>query len=304
MTHRREFLRQFSQISAGLALAPGYWPILRTGETEKITILHTNDMHSRIDPFPKGAGKLAGKGGAAARSAFIERVRSEEKHVILLDSGDIWQGTPYFNAYEGRLEFELMSQMRYDAATLGNHDFDLGLDGLKKQRAYARFPFICTNYDFSDTQLAGLCQKYEIITKGRIRIGIIGLGIDLAGLVPHENFRGLQIFDPVIEANRWAKKLKREKNCDWVIALSHLGYEYASDKISDRKLARKSEDIDLILGGHTHTFLDGIQTIVNKKGKAVAINQVGFGGAMVGRIDLWFNKKRKKTHPVCQNCWV
>jgi 5'-nucleotidase len=304
MINRRQFLRQFSHISAGIALAPTYWPILGSDETVKITILHTNDTHSRIDPFPRDAGKLAGKGGVAARSAFINRIRSEEKHLILLDSGDIWQGTPYFNAYEGRLEFKLMSQMRYDAATLGNHDFDLGLDGLKKQRSHAKFPFVCTNYDFSDTQLAGLSRKYEIIEKEGVRIGILGLGIELDGLVPYANFRGLQILNPLTEANNWAKKLKREKNCDWVIVLSHLGYEYASDKVSDRKIARDSEHIDLILGGHTHTFLDGIQTVANKKGKAVAINQVGFGGAMVGRIDLWFDKKRKKTYPICQNCWV
>ncbi len=302
--NRRHFIKNLSAVSAATAFVPGYWPFTTDDQTVKITILHTNDTHSRIDPFPADAGKLAGKGGAAARSAYINAVRSREKHTLLLDAGDIWQGTPYFNTYKGRLEFDLMSKMKYDAATLGNHDFDLGLDGLQNQWDRAHFPFICTNYDFSETAMADMTNKYHVIEKGGIRFGILGLGIQLDGLVPPELHSGVKYLDPVEAANSMAKKLKREMNCDWIIVLSHLGYQYASDKISDRKLAKQSENVDLIIGGHTHTFLEGIQTVQNKSGKKVAINQVGFGGAMIGHIDLWFDRDRKKTFPDCQNCWV
>jgi len=304
MMNRRNFIKNLSTASAAYAFFPGFSSLAPYGERVKITILHTNDTHSRIDPFPADAGKLAGKGGAAARSAYINSVRSREKHTLLLDAGDIWQGTPYFNTYKGRLEFDLMSKMKYDAATLGNHDFDLGLEGLQNQWKRAHFPFICTNYDFSDTPLAGMTKKYHIVEKGGIRFGLLGLGIQLEGLVPPDLYGDVKYLDPVIAANSMAKKLKREMDCDWIIALSHLGYHYASDKISDRRLAQQSENIDLIIGGHTHTFLEKIQTVLNKNGKKVAINQVGFGGAMIGHIDLWFDRDRKKTYPDCQNCWV
>jgi 5'-nucleotidase len=301
---RRKFLNHLGAISTGLVCGGSFLPKSFTEDTVKVTILHTNDTHSRIDPFPDYAGKLAGKGGAAARSAYIKAVRSNEEHVLLLDAGDIWQGTPYFNTYKGRLEFELMSKMKYDAATLGNHDFDLGIEGLKAQWDVADFPFICTNYDFSDTALEGLTQNYIIIKKSKIKIGILGVGIQLDGLVPDSLFSGLRYLDPVQQANHMARKLKRDMDCDFVITLSHLGYQYTSDKISDRKLARHSEYIDLIIGGHTHTFLDGIQVVKNKKGEDVAINQVGHGGAMIGHIDLWFDGNKKKRSKDCQNCWV
>jgi len=301
---RRKFLNHLGAISAGYAFGGGYFPRNLAEDTIKITVLHTNDTHSRIDPFPDHAGKLAGKGGAAARSAYINKVRSKENHVLLLDAGDIWQGTPYFNEYQGQLEFDLMSKMKYDAATLGNHDFDLGIDGLIKQWQHAHFPFVCSNYDFSDTALTGLTQDYFVIEKSGIRIGVVGLGIQLEGLVPAKLFSGLKYLDPIETANKMAKKLKRDMNCDFIIALSHLGYQYKSKKVSDRKLARHSENLDLIIGGHTHTFLNGIQTVKNKNGEKVAINQVGYGGAMIGHIELWFDAKKKKRSKVCQNCWV
>jgi len=301
---RRYFLKKAGAASASLAIGAGLWPFQPDAKSVKITLLHTNDTHSRIDPFPADAGNLAGKGGAAARANYIRSVRSREKHTLLLDAGDIWQGTPYFNTYKGRLEFELMSKMKYDAATLGNHDFDLGIEGLLKQWKFAQFPFVCTNYDFSDTGLRGLLKKYLVLERGGIRFGILGLGIQLKGLVPDDLYKGVRYLDPLAEANKMAKKLKRKLNCDFIIALSHLGYRYQSDKISDRKLAKDSEYIDLILGGHTHTFLEGVQTVTNRKGYKVAINQVGFGGAMIGHIDLWFDALGKKRMPNCQNCWV
>ena len=294
-------------MGAGVGLLSlGQFPIQVMGEeVVKITILHTNDVHSRIEPFPEGAGRLSGKGGAARRAAYINKVRAYEPNVLLLDAGDIWQGTPYFNVFEGRLEFELMSKMKYDAATLGNHDFDLGLDGLIEQWGKADFPFICSNYDFDKTPLQGKTQPYQIFTFNEVRIGVIGLGIELKGLVPDKLFGGTRYLDPVDRANYWSKYLKKEKDCDFVIALSHLGLSYENlSIISDEKLVPQTKYLDLVLGGHTHSFLPEPILVDNAKGNAVAINQVGYGGAMMGRIDLFFDKKSKKRSTSCQNCWL
>jgi 5'-nucleotidase len=274
-------------------------------EVVKISILHTNDVHSRIEPFPDNAGRLANKGGAARRAAYIKAVRNKEPNVLLLDAGDIWQGTPYFNEFKGRLEFELMSRMKYDAATLGNHDFDLGLEGLMKQWGNADFPFICSNYDFKDTPLNGKTLPYKVFELQEIKIGVIGLGIELEGLVSNRLYGETQYLDPVKQANKWSKRLKKELDCDFVIALSHLGMAYeGSDKISDVRLVPQTKYIDLVLGGHTHTFLNRPKVVSNKKGYGVAINQVGYGGAMIGRIDLYFDIETRKRTTSCQNCWL
>ena len=120
----------------------------------------------------------------AQRAGLINSIREKEDHVLLLDAGDIFQGTPYFNFYGGELEFKLMSTMKYDAATLGNHDFDNGLIGLKKQLPFAKFPFLIANYDFSKTILKDKFNPYKIFNKGGIKIGVFGIGIELEGLVP------------------------------------------------------------------------------------------------------------------------
>lgn len=255
----------------------------------KVSILHTNDWHSRIEAFPMDGGKFAGFGGAATRAALIKKIRKEEEHVLLLDAGDIFQGTPYFNFFGGELEYKLMSAMGYDAATLGNHDFDNGINGIMSQLEHATFSFVNCNYNVKNTPLKDVVKPYRIFNKGNVKIGVIGVGIDLNGLVPTKLFGEVKYQDPVSIANSLAKELKLQKKCDAVVCLSHLGFEYASDKISDKKLAQKSAYIDVIIGGHTHTFLPEPIIIKNSLGKEVIINQVGWAGLQLGKIDLYFD---------------
>ncbi|PSK91026.1 bifunctional metallophosphatase/5'-nucleotidase [Taibaiella chishuiensis] len=292
MQNRRNFIKQ-GMIGGGL-LAAGGFPFsafAATGAT-RITILHTNDVHSRLDPFPMDGSKFQGMGGVAARAELIRQIRTEEEHVLLLDAGDIFQGTPYFNLYKGEPEIKAMSMMEYDAATMGNHDFDAGVEGFAKQLPHASFPILVANYDFRDTELADKTQPYKIFTKGGIKIGIFGLGIQLLGLVPQDAYGKTKFLDPLPIAIATSDMLKNKKKCDMVICLSHLGYEYKSDKISDCVLAANTEHIDLIIGGHTHTFLDKPTLIKNKAGKEVIINQVGWAGIRLGKLDFVFDSKK------------
>ena len=295
--NRREFVEKFLKSSVALGLIASSYPSLGKTEvgTVKLVILHTNDTHSRIDPFPQNDSKYAGMGGYARRMELIRRIRSEEEHILLLDSGDIFQGTPYFNMYGGRLEFELMSKMGYDAATLGNHDFDNGIVGLINQYPYKSFPFLNSNYDFEKSELRDEVNRYKVFKKGGARIGVFGIGIELNGLVDERNFKGVIYRDPVQFANEVAEELKRKEKCDLIICLSHLGYRYENpNKVSDEKLARYTKNIDIILGGHTHTFLDEPTKKNNLDGKEVLIAQTGFGGIRLGRIDCTLGKNLKK----------
>lgn len=297
--NRRIFLQRAFygglMLSSGSALSA--LPTART--SSKLVILHTNDWHSRIEPFPAGAGSNANQGGAIRRAALIDQVRSQEEHVLLLDSGDVFQGTPYFNFFAGELEFKLMSQMRYDAGTIGNHDFDAGIEGLAKQLPHTNFPLLSANYGFKDTPLEGKTKPYHIIEKGNIRVGIFGLGIELEGLVPAAMYGKTTYQEPIDVANRTAKLLKDDKRCDLVICLSHLGHRYRDKKVSDVVLATQSRHIDIILGGHTHTFLRQPESLPNLDGEPVIINQVGWGGLRLGRLDIQFDRSRKQA---CVDC--
>jgi 5'-nucleotidase len=293
--NRRKFITQIGLAGGALALSSIPADLIASSGLTKITILHTNDTHSRIDPFPVSDPKFGGMGGVARRMQLINKIRSEEKNVLLFDSGDIFQGTPYFNYYGGELEIKLMSAMKYDAATMGNHDFDAGIDGFNKQLPHATFPFLCSNYDFSKTVLAGKTQSYKIIEKENIRIGIFGLGIELQGLVDEKCYGKTIHKNPLDTANLIAKNLKENEKCDIIICLSHLGYRYeGSKKASDAVLAEQTVNIDLILGGHTHTFLDEPVAYKNLKGNKVLVAQSGFGGIRLGRIDFLIEKKSGK----------
>ena len=263
-------------------------------EATKITILHTNDVHSHIDPFPENDPKYPGLGGAARRAALVKKIRSEEKNVLLLDAGDIYQGTYYFNKYGGELELKIMSQMGYDATAIGNHDFDNGLDGIVSKLQFANFPFLCANYDFSDTALNGKTSVYKIFEKEGVKIGVFGLGIELEGLVDKKNYGATKYLDPMQKAAETALHLKNEKKCDVIICLSHLGFKYAEKKISDVEFAKQSRYIDLIIGGHTHTFLDKPLVSKNRDGADVCVAQVGWAGIKLGRIDLYLDKSTGK----------
>lgn len=297
-TNRRSFIK-----ASGIAVAASTFNFnaleaLAAGDLLKLTILHTNDVHSRIEPFPMDGSRNQGLGGTARRSALIKQIRASEQHVLLLDAGDIFQGTPYFNRYGGALEMKLMSAMGYDAATMGNHDFDNGLEGFQKQLTHTDFSILCSNYDFSNTLLKGYTQPYKIFKKGGLKIGVFGIGIELNGLVEPKNYGDTIYLDPLKKANEMADLLKQDLKCELVICLSHLGYKYDSSRVSDQILARNNNNIDLIIGGHTHTFMNQPEDVMNLSGKLTTINQVGFAGINLGRLDYYFERykgKRLKT---------
>lgn len=294
---RRKFIKQLGAGSALLGLGSLGALVPSTAEAArspyKLTVLHTNDMHSRIEPFPQDGREFAGMGGMAQRATLIEQIRQQEEQVLLLDAGDIFQGTPYFNLYGGEPEFKLMTQMRYDAATLGNHDFDNGLEGLQRQLPHAGFSFLTANYDFSNTLLKGSFKPFRLFEKGGIRVGVFGLGIELKGLVNEKLYGGTRYLDPVSVAREMVQELKAQ-GCHLIICLSHLGYEYNSEKISDLRLAAQVEGIDLIIGGHTHTFLQEPTIVRSPEGNQVLVNQVGWAGINMGRIDFSFGRKKEK----------
>lgn len=286
---RRNFIKQTIASSTLTSLGGFGFDILTSPSIKKVTILHTNDVHSHIDPFGPNDGRNADKGGVARRASLITAIRKENPNTLLLDAGDIFQGTPYFNYYGGELEFKLMSMLNYDAATIGNHDFDNGIEGLYKQLPHAKFEFLSANYDFTNTILNGHVSPYKIFTLDTVKIGVFGLGIELAGLVDNRMYKETVYLDPIEITQDMTRLLKDEKKCDLIICLSHLGYEYKNftKKVSDLILAKRTKNIDLIIGGHTHTFLPKPTIEKNEVNKSVLVNQVGAYGLYLGKIDFY-----------------
>ena len=292
---RRTFIQQSAATSAFIGL--GGLSMQGCSQTNrKLTVLHTNDVHSHIDPF-ENHPRYGNQGGVARRATIIENIRKENPNTLLLDAGDIFQGTPYFNYYGGELEFKLMSMLKYDAATIGNHDFDNGIDGLHAQMPNANFKLISANYDFSNTVMDGLVKPYEIFDKQGIKIGVFGLGIQLKGLVDPKLSKETVYNDPTEVAKDMARILRTQEQCDLVICLSHLGYYYKNrtEKPSDLNLAKATTGIDLIIGGHTHTFLPKPTVAQNADGDNVLVNQVGCYGINVGHIDFYFDSEKNVT---------
>jgi len=291
---RRSFVKQLGGATAFLGLGAIGLQSCGSFNRKHITILHTNDVHSHIDPFPADHALYPGLGGLSRRAALISQIRSENPNTLLLDAGDIFQGTPYFNFYGGELEFRLMSKLRYDAATIGNHDFDNGIDGLLAQMPHAGFQFLSANYDFSHTVMDGYVKPYTTFLLDGIRIGVFGLGIRLEGLVNKALFKETRYLDPMEMALDTARRLREQERCDLVICLSHLGYTYpeGDNRPGDLSLAAATEYIDLIIGGHTHTFLDQPEVKHNRKGQQVLVNQVGCYGLNLGRIDFFFDDRK------------
>lgn len=293
--NRRNFLRNVSILGGAMAFSQLPQIVQAKSSKEiKITILHTNDVHSRIEPFPMNGTRLQGLGGVARRSTLINSIRQQEKNVLLFDAGDIFQGTPYFNLFDGEVELSLMSKLKYDAGTFGNHEFDNGIDGILKHFDKATFPFLTSNYDFSETALAGKTKEFEIFKRDGVRIGVFGLGVHLEGLVDKKYYANMKYLDPIAVAKRIVHTLKSKYKCDLIICLSHLGYSYTDDKVSDLRLAAATQDIDLIIGGHTHTFLEKPTEVKNAAGKITIVNQAATGGAVLGRIDFTFNPATKE----------
>lgn len=290
---RRTFVKN-TAASATFVSIGGLQLSCKKKNTTKITILHTNDVHSHIEPFGKNSGENANKGGVARRATIIDKLRLENANTLLLDAGDIFQGTPYFNYFGGELEFKLMSMLKYDAATIGNHDFDNGIEGLYNMLPHAKFDFLSANYDFKNTIMNTHVKPYKIFNKSGIKIGVFGLGVELKGLVDKKAFKETNYMDPIEISQDMSRILKIEKGCDLVICLSHLGYDYKnSSKVSDLKLARSTKNIDLIIGGHTHTFLNKPTQEINVEGKTVLVNQVGCFGLYLGRIDFYLESQNK-----------
>ena len=300
MKNRRKFIKNSSLGIIGLSMVPNI--LFSKDRTTELTILHTNDTHSHI--FPVNNGKYKGFGGMAQRAQLIKDIRKDNRNVLLLDAGDIFQGTPYFNFFGGEVEYKLMSRMKYDAVTLGNHDFDNGIEGLNKQLKHASFDFINSNYDFNNTVLKNKIKKYRVFVKDNIRIGVFGLGIELEGLVPEKLYDGIVYKDPIRNANYYSSLLKDKEKCNLVVCLSHLGLKYDTNKISDIEIAKKTKNIDVIIGGHTHTFLEKPILIKNKINKDVLINQVGWAGINLGRIDFIFRQNSVKTKDLNSSIFV
>lgn len=254
---------------------------------EKLIILHTSDMHSRVEPVERKDDRDFDKGGLVRRATFLKEFRKDNPDVLLFDSGDFSQGTPYYNMFQGEVEVELMNEMKYDAMTIGNHEFDFGLENMARLFKMAKFPVVCANYDVDATVLKGLVEPYTIIKRDGVRIGVLGLGYPLEGMVQANKCEGVVFKNPIETANEVAAILKNKEKCDVVICLSHLGVQY--DK---KELIPNIRNIDIVLGGHSHTFMKTPMMLSDKDGKSVTLMHSGARGVNVGRMDLTLSKKK------------
>ncbi len=262
---------------------------------KELTVLHTNDTHSRIEPVSVHDAKKyqAGKGGYVRRATFIEQMRAKDKDLLLFDCGDFSQGTPYYNMFKGEVEIKLMNEMKYDAGTIGNHEFDSGLDNMARLFKMAKFPVVCANYNFKGTVLEKLVKPYVILKRKGLKIGVFGLSPKLEGLVQSDKCEGVTYEEPNSIANKIATFLKKEKHCDLVICLSHLGWKASvNNPVCDEDLVAKTHNIDMILGGHSHSMIESPVYYTNLDGKKIPITQMGSNGIYVGRMDLMFKIKK------------
>ncbi len=252
-----------------------------------LTVLHTNDTHSTVMPLSNNLSDTlkAGRAGFIRRIAMLEEERAKTPDLMLFDSGDFSQGSPYYAVFKGEVEVELMNRMGYDAVAVGNHEFDFGLDNLAKLLKQASFPVVCANYDFSGTPVEGLVRPYVVMERAGVRVGVFGLSPQLEGLVSAENYVGVAYLDPVETARKMVKTLREEEKCDVVICLSHLGWSMR-DCIDDQKLVSATTGIDLVLGGHSHTDMKEMEFVDDADGHPVAVEQNGKHGIYVGKITI------------------
>lgn len=292
--NRRWFIKNVAAGTAGVSLGLLPYELMASEDLITLTILHTNDIHCHVEPFTGTSEKYAGRGGIARISEMAKLTRQKNPNTLLLDAGDMFQGTPYFNYFKGELILKLMSEAGYNAGTIGNHEFDNGLEGILKPLPNAAFPIINSNYDFSNTILAGKFPRWKIFRQSEIKVGIYGLGVELKGLVSEKNYGKTIYNDPLAVALEMEKFLKEDQKCNLVVCLSHLGLRYNNDRISDVILAENTCMTDLIIGGHTHTFLEEPIVQKNKSGREVIVNQARWGGLEIGKIDVVFERLKKK----------
>jgi len=269
-----------------IVLCPFFFLLACTPQ-DHLTILHTNDTHSQVEP------KANGKGGYARRMGLINEERKADPYLLLVDAGDFCQGTPYFNFYHGRVELDAMNRMRYDAATLGNHEFDNGLDTLAVVLRTANFPVVCANYDFTGTALEQVIKPFAVVRKGNLKIGIFGLGCDPKGLISDKNFLPAQYLEPYPIAQAMADTL-RAQQCDIVVCLSHMGtFGKAPEDVCDTALVSHTRGIDVVIGGHTHRIYENLR-VANLDGDSIPVCQMGKSGENLGKIVLFLGDKNEK----------
>ena len=286
MINRRTFLTTSAAFGATLVAFPRAMLSASAAETV-ITILHTNDTHSQIDPLPVNDAN-AGKGGVARRATLVKQIRKENPNTLLIDAGDVLQGTPYFNFYKGEVEYKAMSAIGYDVSTLGNHEFDNGVEALAAALKFANFDIVSANYDVNGTALESRVKPYVVKTVAGIRIGLFGLGISPVALITPDNFKGMTFIDPVVAARDVVKKLREQEHCALVVCMSHLGYYENAPQRGDLLVASQVDGIDFIASGHTHTFMKAPVTQTQPCGAKTLIFQVGKSGIYVGRVDFTF----------------
>lgn len=265
-----------------------------SAQQKELYILQTSDTHSRIEPIPaQTADPAAGMGGVVRRATFVKDFRNEHPDVLLFDCGDISQGTPYYNLFKGEVEIKAMNLMKYDAMTIGNHEFDFGLENMARLFRMADFPVVCANYEVKGTVLEGIVKPYVVLERSGLRIGVFGISPKLEGLVQADKCEGVVYKDPVATAQQMADLLKEKEHCDVVVSLSHLGIQPGADASEeyDNNLVAKTRNIDIILGGHTHTNMEQPAVYQNADGKNVPIMHVGKSGVYVGKMKLTLDTK-------------
>lgn len=289
MINRRKFLSTSTAFGAGVLALPRLPLAATAADDTVVTILHTNDTHSQIDPLPDN-DQYAGKGGVARRATLVKRVRKENPNTLLIDAGDAFQGTPYFNFYKGEVEYKSMSAIGYDAGTIGNHEFDNGVDALAAAMKFATFDVVSSNYDVKGTPLEPIVKPYVVKTVAGIRIGLFGLGISPVALITPANFKGITYLDPIETARNMVKTLRGTERCALVVAMSHLGF-YKNPRprdVGDAQVVSQVDGIDLIASGHTHTFMEQPERVKQPCGQETLVFQVGRSGIYVGRVDFTF----------------
>jgi 5'-nucleotidase len=290
---RRAFIKKSIITSTTISQFPHFWikNIAAQEHQIKITLLQTNDTHSRIDPFPMDGGRNQGMGGIARRATVIEQIRRENPYTLLLDAGDVLQGTPYFNLFKGKLEYLTMSKCSYDATTLGNHEFDNGVESLVDALSYAKFDIVNCNYNFSDSPLSHKVKTYITRQVGPIKIGITGIGINFTDLVLPKNHQGITYEDPFKPLQSVVNYLRKDGDCNLIVVLSHLGYKPYDNRPGDTDIAQRVKGIDWIVSGHSHTFMHEPDEYISREGKVTRILQVGFAGILLGKTDFIFQGK-------------